>query len=38
LGTFNPSSRNSEQSKPSLRLIDGDELVALIFACPKQFD
>ncbi|HGM7333812.1 TPA: restriction endonuclease [Stenotrophomonas maltophilia] len=38
LGTFSPLSRNFEQSKPNLRLIDGDELVELIFAHYEQFD
>lgn len=38
LGTFSPSSRTFEQSKPNLRLIDGDELVELIFAHYEQFD
>ena len=38
LGTFSPSCRNFEQSKDSLRLIDGDELVELIFEHYEQFD
>lgn len=38
LGTFSPSSRNFEQSKANLRLIDGDELVELIFDHYEQFD
>lgn len=38
LGTFSPSSRTFEQSKSNLRLIDGDELVELIFAHYEQFD
>ncbi|MEA0738321.1 restriction endonuclease [Xanthomonas campestris pv. campestris] len=38
LGTFSPASRTFEQSKPNLRLIDGDELVELIFAHYEQFD
>ncbi|WP_369914390.1 restriction endonuclease [Xanthomonas sp. NCPPB 3005] len=38
LGTFSPPSRTFEQSKPNLRLIDGDELVELIFAHYEQFD
>lgn len=38
LGTFSPASRNFEQSKSNLRLIDGDELVELIFAHYEAFD
>lgn len=38
LGTFSPPSRTFEQGKPNLRLIDGDELVDLIFAHYEQFD
>lgn len=38
LGTFSPSSRNFEQSKSNLRLIDGEELVQLIFQHYEQFD
>jgi len=38
LGTYSPSCRNFEQSKPNLRLIDGDELVSLIFTHYEQFD
>lgn len=38
LGTFSPASRTFEQSKSNLRLIDGDELVELIFAHYEQFD
>lgn len=38
LGTFSPASRNFEQAKPNLRLIDGDELVSLILAHYEQFD
>jgi restriction system protein len=38
LGTFSPSSRTFEQSKSNLRIIDGDELVELIFAHYEQFD
>jgi len=38
LGTFSPASRDFEQSKANLRLIDGDELVGLIFAHYEQFD
>lgn len=38
LGTFSPASRNTEQSKSNLRLIDGDELVQLIFQYYEQFD
>jgi restriction system protein len=38
LGTFSPPSRNFEQSKPNLRLIDGDELVQLILEHYEQFD
>jgi restriction system protein len=38
LGTFSPPSRSFEQGKANLRLIDGDELVDLIFAHYEQFD
>jgi restriction system protein len=38
LGTFSPPCRNFEQGKANLRLIDGDELVDLIFAHYEQFD
>ncbi|WP_416057533.1 restriction endonuclease [Stenotrophomonas maltophilia] len=38
LGTFSPSSRAYEQSKSNLRLIDGYELVELIFQHYEQFD
>jgi len=38
LGTFSPASRNYEQSKSNLRLIDGDELVQLIFQHYENFD
>lgn len=38
LGTFSPSSRSFEQSKANLRLIDGDELVDLIFQHYEHFD
>ncbi|WP_316398027.1 restriction endonuclease [Bradyrhizobium sp. 33ap4] len=38
LGTFSPASRNYEQSKSNLRLIDGDELVQLIFQHYEHFD
>ncbi|MDV2453421.1 restriction endonuclease [Xanthomonas hortorum] len=38
LGTFSPASRTFEQSKSNLRLIDGDELVELIFNYYEQFD
>lgn len=38
LGTFSPSSRTFEQGKANLRLIDGDELVGLIFAHYEAFD
>lgn len=38
LGTYSPPCRSFEQSKPNLRLIDGDELVALIFLYYEQFD
>ena len=38
LGTFSPASRSFEQSKANFRLIDGDELVELIFAHYEQFD
>ena len=38
LGTFSPSSRNFEQSRSNLRLIDGEELIQLIFEHYEQFD
>jgi len=38
LGTFSPQSRNFEQGKANLRLIDGDELVELIFQYYEKFD
>jgi restriction system protein len=38
LGTFSPQSRNYERSKSNLRLIDGYELVQLIFQHYDQFD
>jgi restriction system protein len=38
LGTFTPPSRNFEQSKSNLRLIDGEELVQLIFQHYDRFD
>jgi restriction system protein len=38
LGTFSPASRNYEQSKSNLRLVDGDELVQLIFQYYESFD
>ena len=38
LGTFSPASRNFEQSKANLRLIDGDEFVDLIFQHYDHFD
>jgi restriction system protein len=38
LGTYSPASRSFEQSKGNLRLIDGDELVGLIFEHYEQFD
>ena len=38
LGAFSPASRNFEQSKPNLRLIDGDELVGLVLDHYEAFD
>lgn len=38
LGSFSPSSRNFEQSKANLRLIDGDEFVNLILQHYDHFD
>lgn len=38
LGSFSPPSRAFEQSKSNLRLIDGDELVQLIFDHYEKFD
>lgn len=38
LGTFSPSCRNTEQSRSNLRLIDGQELVDLIFQHYERFD
>jgi len=38
LGTFSPPSRNFEESKSNLRLIDGEELAALVFQNYEKFD
>lgn len=38
LGTFTPPAKNFAKSKSNLRLIDGDELVRLIFEHYDQFD
>ena len=38
LGTFSPASRNFEQNKANLRLIDGVELVDLILQHYEHFD
>ena len=38
LSAYSPASRNFEQSKSNLRLIDGDELVELILAHYDAFD
>lgn len=38
LGTFSPACHSFEQGKANLRLIDGDELVQLIFDHYEQFD
>jgi restriction system protein len=38
LGTYSPQCRNFEQSKANLRLIDGAELVDLIFQHYEKFD
>lgn len=38
LGTFTPQAKNFAKSRTNLRLIDGDELVALIFQHYEQFD
>jgi restriction system protein len=38
LGTYSPACRSFEQGKANLRLIDGEELVDLIFAHYEQFD
>jgi len=38
LGGYSPACRNFEQGKGNLRLIDGDELVDLIFNHYEQFD
>lgn len=38
LGTYSPQCRNYEQGKANLRLIDGDELVDLIFQHYEKFD
>lgn len=38
LGTFTPPSRNFEQGKSNFRLIDGSELVGLIFQHYERFD
>jgi restriction system protein len=38
LGSFTPPAKNFAKSKSNLRLIDGDELVKLIFQHYDQFD
>jgi restriction system protein len=38
LGTFTPPARNFERSKSNLRLIDGEELVQLVFQHYESFD
>jgi restriction system protein len=38
LGTFTAQARNFARSKSNLRLIDGDELVSLVFQHYEQFD
>ena len=38
LGTFTPPARNFARNKSNLRLIDGAELVSLIFQHYEQFD
>ena len=38
LGTFTPPAKNFARSKSNLRLVDGAELVDLIFAHYEQFD
>ncbi len=38
LGTFTAQARSFAKSKSNLRLIDGDELVVLIFQHYEQFD
>lgn len=38
LGTYSPQCRSFEQGKANLRLIDGDELVDLIFQNYERFD
>ena len=38
LGTFSPTSRNSGEGKGRMRLIDGEELVELIFQHYERFD
>ena len=38
LGTFTPQAKNFAKSKSNLRLIDGDELVQLIFEHYEKFD
>lgn len=38
LGTFTPQATNFAKSKSNLRLIDGDQLVKLIFEHYDQFD
>jgi restriction system protein len=38
LGSFSPPARNFGQSKANLRLIDGEELVQLIFQYYEKFD
>jgi restriction system protein len=38
LGTFTPPAKSFAKSKSNLRLIDGDDLVSLIFEHYEQFD
>ena len=38
LGTFTPPAKSFAKSKSNLRLIDGDELVKLVFEHYEQFD
>ncbi|TDK23784.1 restriction endonuclease [Luteimonas aestuarii] len=38
LGTFSPASRNFEQGKPNLRLVDGDEFVKMVLEHYEAFD
>ncbi len=38
LGSFSPDARTFERTKPNLRLIDGEELIDLIYAHYREFE